>query len=249
MIINSVVSIPVWDNTERQSEFTRNIVTQVLATTSDCLLVVVNNASPNPKTREFLDGVKDERFNVVHLEKNEGVSRGYNIGFLMGYALGAKYFIALNNDVLLHSSDWLDNLTRAVSENPRAIAGPRLIVGNRNVDIEGHTFRYIEGAIMVFSREFLDVCGVFDERFSPAYCEDVEICWRGEQNGFILREIVAPMLHVYGQTGYVSVPDHQRIATTVQNVRKLLDKANNGERQRIWYELTELLPVKEGANV
>jgi GT2 family glycosyltransferase len=237
-----VVSIPVWDNTDRQSSFTRGIVSQILGETlGDLLLVVTDNASPHQGTRDFLDGLTHPRFRVVRYGQNEGVARGYNTGFLLGYTDGAQYFVAMNNDIVVRSPDWLERLVAPLRENPRLVVGPRRINYNLNVNLDGLIFDYIEGFMMAFHRQFLDEVGLFDEQFSPAYCEDVEICWRGQQHGFALREVAVPHEHAYGQTGYISVPDQKRIAQTIRNVRRLHDKVYRGDAQRIWYSLPTAL--------
>ena len=44
-------------------------------------LIVVDDGSPDPLTREVLDGVDDARLRVVRLEKNVGLPRALNAGF------------------------------------------------------------------------------------------------------------------------------------------------------------------------
>lgn len=241
----SVISIPVWDHTDKQHQFTRNIVNQILGSTlGDFLLVVTDNASPHHETKRFLDSVSHPRLKVVRYDQNEGVSRGYNTGFHIGYALGAQYFVAMNNDIIVNAPDWLERLIAPIRENKKLIVGPRRIANNLNVDRDGYRFDYLEGFMMGFHREFLDIAGVFDEQFSPAYCEDCEICWRGIELGFFLREVDVPVDHVYGQTGYISVPDTERIMTTLSNVQKLHRKVATHNVSRVWYEgnLFEQIP-------
>jgi|GEM_PF-6100439 len=227
------VCIPVRDS-EAAAAITKNTVTWVLAARTDLALVVVDNASPCRDAVAFIRDLAgaDRRLVLIENETNRGVGPAYNQGLAWGYQHGAAHFVCMNNDIEVDAAaaaTWLPMLLQPLRAQPRQLVGVRLIPRNEMVDREGQTHPYLEGYCLAFARPFLDEVGYFDERFAPAWVEDVEICWRATRHGYALTEVAVPLRHI-GSQSHTGMP---RDLITLRNVWRLVDKARAGSDGRM----------------
>ncbi|GAA2177102.1 glycosyltransferase family 2 protein [Leucobacter tardus] len=70
----------------------------VLGQTYACDRVVVVNNNSTDGTREYLDGLNDERLDILHLDENLGGAGGFEHGMARGYNLGADFVWVMDDD-------------------------------------------------------------------------------------------------------------------------------------------------------
>ncbi len=219
----TTVCVPVWD-TVQQTRHTVNIVNAILGRPGDFRLVVVDNASPNAATRRFLhkQAKRDRRLVPIYNPYNRGVGPGYNQALALGYRQGSRYFVCLNNDVVIEGDDWLDRLVHPLRENPRQLVGPCLVLHHWDEILHA----YMEGWCIACARIFLDDVGYFDEELAPAWAEDVDLAWRAQRHDFKLYETSVPLRHLGGKTGFDGrLPS---LEITERNIDRFISKVRNG---------------------
>lgn len=173
-------------------------------------LVVVNNASVDD-TAPFLDGWRKNGSDigwkqVIHTDTNLGYAGGNNLGVR---AARGEYLLLVNNDVLFDANA-IEYCLRRYRENPRAILGRKLIRrGGPWNSLNGRVVRYLEGwclfASAAICRELgfwqdSTFTGVFDETFSPAFFEDIDLSLRASLKQIALRQLAIPVRHLGSRT-------------------------------------------------
>ncbi len=145
---------------------------------------------------------------LICLSKNAGFSAGNNIAIKSS---ASEYIALLNNDMEVHPR-WIEALSNAAQNNPKVafFASKVLDYKDRNkIDSAGDIF-YIFGAAKkrgnarknggkynkdaevfgacagaaLYKRSMLADIGLFDENFSPAYYEDVDLSFRAQLKGY-----------------------------------------------------------------
>jgi len=171
-------------------------------------LIVVDNGSTD-ETPAFLADLEAEGARVVRNPINRGVAAGWNQGLRLA---NGDCLMVLNNDVVL-TGDWLERMTRAAYEVPRAglvscrtnvAGGPQaLLTGDEDpaglpffahrhaalADRSWFELPRLVAVALLWRRETFDRLGEFDERFTPASYEDDDYSLRSLQAGY--RNIVA----------------------------------------------------------
>lgn len=173
-------------------------------------LVVVNNASVDD-TGAFLEewrktttGVRFKH--VIHSDTNLGYAGGNNLGVC---AARGEYLLLVNNDVLFDANA-IEYCLRRYRKNPRAILGRKLVRsrGPWN-DLNGQVVCYLEGWCLFASAAIFrelgfwrdgTFTGVFDETFSPAFFEDVDLSLRASLKQIALRQAAIPVRHLGSRT-------------------------------------------------
>ncbi len=144
--------------------------------------------------------------------KNLGFAKGVNQGIKL--AKGEALFI-INQDAIL-TPDWLEKMIIALANDEKlGIAGCKIYYpGTNKLQHAGGILHpngltdhfgageedngqydlnrdcdYVTGAAIGFKRALLDKIGFFDERFSPAYYEELDFCIRSTRAGFSVRYI------------------------------------------------------------
>ncbi len=165
-------------------------------------LIFVNNGS-DAETTEFLSSGNLERWDVVHSPENLGVIGGRNLG--VRYVKNS-YFLNIDNDQYVKKG-WLEGLhelmqsgydivgSEAWSLVPPKASGKVIMHGRemnrgyfpfKHCKDRGEKFTYIGCGGMLIKKDVFDTIGLFDERFSPAYFEDPDFCFRAIKAGFKL---------------------------------------------------------------
>jgi GT2 family glycosyltransferase len=167
--------------------------------------IVVDNASKDG-TRGILERCRRDEI-LVFNDENRGFAGGCNDGI----ARARGEIVALLNFDTEVEPSWLTELVRPFREDPRiAIAGCKMLfpdgriqhaggvvhgngmsehIGYREAD-EGQyeeelDVDYVTGAGLAVRREFLEMCGGgLDEDYFPAYCEEVDLCYRARLMGY-----------------------------------------------------------------
>lgn len=225
-----IVSIIVL--TYNNLEFTYQCVANILKHTDlPYELIIVDNNSQDG-TREFLRRLHN--VTMVYNDVNVGFSKGCNQG--AARAKG-KYLIFLNNDAVV-TKGWVRPLVKTVEEknNCGAVGGKILsfdgriqeaggVVGRDGScrvlgrglpsDIPAHNIERVvdhcTAACVLVRKDVFERVGGFDESYSPAYYEDVDLCMKIQNEGFIL--YYQPKSTVY---------HNQNTSSTKKDVRKLM---------------------------
>lgn len=191
-----MVSHGAWELTERA------ICALVEHTDRPFELIVVDNASDG-ETRGQLTALRNAR--VLLNDENRGFGPATNQG---AAEARSSLLLLLNTDAFVHSG-WLEPLLEALDEPSAGAAVPRYLNPDGSLqeagallardgtvmpygageDPELPSFRfrrsvdYGSAACMLLRREDFVARGGFDERYAPAYYEDVDLCLRLAQDG------------------------------------------------------------------
>ena len=179
-----------------------------------CEVILADDASTDPRMGDFS---KIENLRIVRSDVNQGFLRNCNGAF--AHARG-RYLFLLNNDAVLGPGA-LDVLVQTLESRPHVgAAGPMILYPNGrlqeagcHVNLDGSTTMvglfedssraefnwarevdYCSGAALLLRRELIDI--LFDEKFAPAYYEDVDLCFRIRKDGWrICYQPAAKVVH------------------------------------------------------
>jgi len=203
--------------------------------------IVVDNASwdgTGHLLEELVEGIT-----LIRNRRNEGFGPAATRG---AAAAEGRYLCFLNPDCLVRTG-WLEPLIEALEDDPRAGAViPRFLnpdgtvqeagsavdrqgwthafgAGADPTDVEHRFRRYVDygsAACLVMARAVFEGAGGFDSRYVPAYCEDVDLCFRIRRRG--LRTVFEPRSTVI-HAGAASTDDFRRARLIERNRRLLLE--------------------------
>jgi GT2 family glycosyltransferase len=181
-------------------------------------VVVVDDASPDPRHRDRLRGLRGAR--VELMDANGGFATAANRGIAL--APPGDDIVVLNSDVIARPG-WLERLQYVAYRSPKiGFVGPKLLYRDERIQSAGsyrnlgapewfdHRYRFKDsthppanimtavlgatGACLYAKREALDDVGTFDEAYGMAY-EDMDLCLRGWMKGY--RTFYAPQSKLY----------------------------------------------------
>ena len=187
-------NLPITDGfARRMFQFTQNF-----------RLIFVDNGS-DEETASYLEkGSKDGKWTVVRSDTNLGVIGGRNLG---AQHIESDYFMNIDNDQYVRGP-WLEGLYNLMHRGYDIVGleawclkkpnekGQVVINGLAVQDQSYYPYKhcskrsdkysYIGCGGMLIKRQIYDDIGLFDERFSPAYFEDPDFCWRAIRAGYKL---------------------------------------------------------------
>ena len=165
-------------------------------------IILVDDCFNDPLARYISDTA------LVKIIRNEK-----NLGFVGSCNNGAKhakndFLIFLNNDTEVHLN-WAYYLIKHVFENPKNIAGSKLIFENgklqesggllwrdgsgwnvgreqdQNKDLFSFTRKvdYVSGASLCIKKSNFEKIKRFGEEYTPGYFEDADLCFKNRKNG------------------------------------------------------------------
>lgn len=171
-------------------------------------IIVVDNGSEDGSV-EFIKN-KYPKIKIVSLEKNLGISPGYNVG-----AKKAKgdVLVLLNNDIMLKKDSIITLLKQFKDRKVFAVAPKLLKWDKTTVEAEFFGMKFIFGTLVftkpnfgeknknefktsritgfvpggasaIDRKKFLELMG-FDEIFAPYYWEDVDLSYRAYKRGWV----------------------------------------------------------------
>jgi len=194
------IVIPVFN----QLHFTRICMESLHATLpEDCEIIVVDNGSSDG-TAGYLLGCPDVR--VITNKENLGCAAAWNQGIKASHAL---WVAILNNDIIL-STNWLDGLLDFAGEKGADIVSPAFREGEYNYNIAEYSRDFVQrmhsvarmeiaqGICFMVKREVFDRIGMFDENFRIGQFEDRDFFRRAKQDGFILGTTGRSFIHHFG---------------------------------------------------
>jgi GT2 family glycosyltransferase/glycosyltransferase involved in cell wall biosynthesis len=223
-------------------------------------LIVVDDAA-SQEVRRVVAGLAGAT--VVRNERNLGYTASLN----RGLALARGTFAVLLNDDVEPRPGWLAALLAcARDENDAGIVGPMYLAPDGGLkeagsiiwrdgtaenfgrgDPEPGRARYLtrrdvdyaSGACLLVRMDALRGVGGLDEAFSPAYYEDVDLCFAVRRAGFrVLYEPAAQVIHVEGATAGT---DEQDVTST-----KHYQVINQASFARKWASALAGQPVRGG---
>jgi len=182
-------------------------------------VIVVDDASPD-QSFSALSSIPGIR--VLRNEENLGFVNSCNKG---AHAARGQLLFFLNNDTQVLAG-WLDTLVNAYRNEPDCgIAGSRLIYPDGRLQeagcivfSNGETWNfgrfevredprflyrrdtdYVSGAALLIDRSLFDQVGGFDLRYSPAYCEDLDLAFAVREAGRrVIYEPASQIVHCEG---------------------------------------------------
>jgi GT2 family glycosyltransferase len=174
-----------------------------------CELVVVDNASQDDTPARLAawqrSAAGPRHKQVLRNQRNEGFAGGYNRGVC---AARGRHLLLLNNDVVFEGAPF-DACLRAAARHPQGLFGRTLVRRGRWGVLHGRSLHYLEGWCLFATREVVralgqyeqgELRGLFDERFQPAFYEDVDLSLRAHLQGLVLHELRLPLRHLGSRT-------------------------------------------------
>ena len=197
------------------------------------------------------DGQEDrlERIKSLLNHNDILVSNQFNQGFSVSCNRGARVaeadlLLFMNNDVELRDKKWLDKILKEIDN--QCIAGCS-IKYNEIVESQ-EIFRwcgdrrtewgYVEGWFLVIRKELFEKLGMFDERFSPAFAEDADLCYQLKKYGGQLKLLDIEVYHHHAKTVNGLASKNELIE---RNGRLLYEKYGRDVVERICQESKEII--------
>lgn len=150
--------------------------------TNNFNLVVVDNNSTDD-TKLFLENMDNDLIDV-HLEENNGVILGRNIGHSISRSVypDAEYTCFLDNDQFVQAG-WQESHMEFMNKGYAVVGCEGWLMGDdfypvKKAEDEKDLFSYVGCGGMMFKNSVIDKIGLFDERFSPMFYEDPDLCFR-----------------------------------------------------------------------
>jgi len=212
------IVIPAYEKVEYTIRCLRSIAVNWSSTVNPDI-VVVDDASPDGSGRQLIGiGGIDVLFN----NGNQGYLRSSNRGAALAKT---KYVCFLNNDTEV-APEWLDRLVSAAEEDETIGAvGSKLVYPDGRLqeagsiiwsDASGWNYGrgddptkssynfirdvdYCSGASLLVRTELLREIGGYDERYTPAYYEDADLCFEIRRRGYrVVYEPRSELVHHEG---------------------------------------------------
>ncbi len=194
------IVIPVFN----QLHFTKICLESLLPSLSqDCEIIIIDNGSSDG-TDEYLS--KYSNIKVITNEQNRGCAFAWNQGVKDSIA---PWVAILNNDLIL-SPNWLDGLLSFAEKKGVDIISPAFREGEYDYNIAEHSRNFVklmhnvarigvaQGICFMVRREVFERVGLFDENFRIGQFEDNDFFRRAKLAGFILGTTGLSFVHHFG---------------------------------------------------
>lgn len=237
------VIVPVYGGAMETTECIESVLRAVNDT--PMLLVLVNDASPDPLIRDYLRHLEKRnlpKLRILHRKTNQGFSASVNLGMI---ASGQRDVILLNADTVV-SDHWIDKIVAAarqdgristvtpLSNNGEIVTVPYMCktIPIETLDIASavdHAAGRVNagqimdlpvaiGFCMFIRRESLNDIGMFDAaRWGRGYGEEVDFCLKASARGW--RHVLAADTFVVHR-GSVSFGD-EKLERIIESAKKI----------------------------
>jgi len=199
-------------------------------------IIVIDDGS-----KDLTEDLMSKMEGVVYIrnEKNLGFLLSCNTA---AAAARGRFYLFLNNDVQV-TEGWFEPLWNALEQNAHiGVVSPKLLFPNGLLQEAGarilrdcrseligvfedpnqpsynypRLVDYVSGACMLVRAEVFEVDGGFDTLYAPAYCEDVDLCFRARKLGFgILYTPESEVFHHLSVTSNAVDPEYKTRRVTV----------------------------------
>ena len=188
---------------------------------SDAEVIVVSNGCKDGTPFNFNSAfIGEPAFKLITWREPLGYPKAVNMG--MSAATG-DYVVLLNNDTELFGKDWVEQLLKPFSTNPKT-------------GITGLIKRYQGGKPWVLffcaaiKREVINKIGLLDETFTPGCGEDIDYCIRAFNAGYDIVQVPEIELNNIAGTNQMAGPfpiNHIGGATVSKNPTQEITYARN----------------------
>jgi GT2 family glycosyltransferase len=205
-ILNQLADLPLWlDHFEQRSEVRPHIVIRNNDPQSDFSEV-------QARVVELQGQLPNLGFTLLDGEPNIGFGEGHNRNAV---EVGSDYLLILNDDIGFPHIDWLDKAIAMLAtdaklacigaeDNPKSIS-PFFGNGVLPEDFSPINLYYAEASILLFRRSSFDALGGFSPDYAWAMCEDSDLSFRVQQNGWRVGYLDMPHQH-WRSTSFNSLP-------------------------------------------
>ena len=197
--------------------------------------------------------------NIVHVRNEQNLGFLKNCNHAAAFSRG-KYIHFLNNDTEVKPG-WLSSLVRLMeTDDLIGMSGSKLVYPNGMLqeaggiiwnDASGWNFGnrqnpelpefnyvkevdYISGASMLVRKDLWEELGGFDERYTPAYCEDSDLAYSIRALGY--KVVYQPLSEVVHYEGYSHGSDTE--SSTISSIKEY-QKVNNQKFFEKWKEVLQ----------
>lgn len=208
-------------------------------------LVLINDASPDPRIKKILDGLNGDSIVVIHNDKNNGFSANINLGMSQS---DDNDVILLNSDTIV-TEHWVEKMVHCAYSSPEIGTVTPLsnnatlcsvpVAFAENQIPEGYSIDEIASAVeqnslkhypqisvahgfcMFIKREVIKIVGGFDAKtFGRGYGEENDFCNRMQQLGFINVQCDDTYIFHSGTKSFISEEKQQYIREHEDILRK-----------------------------
>ncbi len=218
--LNASIIIPVFNNVDYTFQCIRSLLREVDLQSDE--IIIVNNGSTD-QTAQLLDRLQGV-VGAIHNSTNVGFVQACNQG--ANLARG-RYLVFLNNDTVVKPG-WLGNLVATIDTNAAVGAvGSMLVYPDGSLQEAGgiiwsdgtgcnygkgrdpqlsifqyaREVDYCSAASLLVRKDLFEKAGGFDERYTPAYYEDVDLCFAIRSLGFkVVYQPKSMVIHYEGVT-------------------------------------------------
>jgi len=160
---------------------------KLFETDKDFSLVIIDNGSSD-STPDYLRSFHRKNTIIGLSDCNMGVIEGRNTGYLLADKhLDFKYVLFLDNDQIV-SGEWLEQYLRLISDYDAVGIDAWSMAPSmrpvRSVTKVGDEYAYVGAGGLMIKREVFADIGMFDNRYSPMYFEDPDLCFSLSEKGY-----------------------------------------------------------------
>lgn len=183
--------------------------------------IIIDNGSTDPTNAALMtwNNTMRHRLKVITNPENYGFSKASNQGVKVA---GGEILVFLNNDVIV-KGDYVGRIVSKLVDYPTGLVGAHLINYPTGWNIFGtQIIPYLAGWCLAMRAETFNTLSGFDERYTPADYEDIDLCYAAVLDSRPLIPIDLPLHHISNQTGHFFLPNRREI--TEQNKIKFAKK-------------------------
>ena len=216
------VITPVWN----RSDLTSNFIAQNwinYSYNSEIEWIFIDNGSTD-RTNSLLkiecqsDTMKG-RLRMIANQENLGFSKANNQAAEIA---NGEILVFINNDVII-KGEYLEPIRIALTDHPKALTGAHMLDFNTGWNVFGsQLIPYLAGWCLAMRAETFQALGGFDERYTPADYEDMDLCYTAANDGRLLIPLDLPLHHLEAQTANLYL--RGRRAVTEANKIKFMEK-------------------------
>ena len=218
--LGASIIIPVFNNVDYTFQCLRSLLRDVDLQHNE--IIIVNNGSTD-QTGKLLDRLQGV-VGAIHNSTNVGFGQACNQG---AHLARGRYLVFLNNDTVVKPG-WLGNLVSTIETNATVGAvGSMLVYPDGSLQEAGgiiwrdgagcnygkgrdpqlsifqyaREVDYCSAASLLVRKDLFEKAGGFDERYTPAYYEDVDLCFTIRSLGFkVVYQPKSMVIHYEGVT-------------------------------------------------